>query len=171
MRSELDQSAAIVAAEFGSDGTYVPQAGASLELTRAAGTGPVMTYGISEIGDSVSSERADVADIRMDVLTEPSVGDSLVVGDDAYAVDAFQRTGSLWRLTLRYLPQGIPQGPGLPFFLSDGRQDNIAPINDTQIPHYLTDGTEAHIDILDGAMPFYLSDGTPSPIDVVTENG
>ena len=94
-RSEILESADIVAEDFGALGTYGPVAGGSIELP------VVMTYASEFMLDEFGSEQRDIAHVRMSDVADPVQGDQLTVDADSWTVDTFNRSGAMWELTLR----------------------------------------------------------------------
>ena len=95
-RAELDNSANIMADEFGSVGSYQPLAGGTLDID------VVMTYGADVLSsDGASFERRDLAAVRMADVATPVQGDRLDVGTDSYLVDIWTVSGSMWQITLK----------------------------------------------------------------------
>lgn len=97
-RAELDESAAIIADEFGTpDGQYTPIAGGDPVTVT-----PVMTYGSQILDDFGGYELQDLAEIKMSEIDgHPEQGDLLLVDDDVYSVDTWAPVGSMWHIVLR----------------------------------------------------------------------
>lgn len=94
-RSEILESADIVAEAFGALGTYEPVAGGSIDLP------VIMRYGSEYMLDEFGSEQRDIAHVKMSDVAEPVQGDALTVVPDSWTVDTYVQSGAMWELTLR----------------------------------------------------------------------
>ena len=98
-RAELDESAAIMAAEFGSTGTYTPILPGNTDPVPVT---PVMTYRSQVVDDFGAYELRDRANIDWaEYPDEPQQGDALEVDGDSYTVDTWEPVGSMWHIVLR----------------------------------------------------------------------